>query len=92
MPRKSHIGLAGLLVLGSASSVLADHDGSKNRRHVGEARIERSLGRLVRHPAWSFACQSPYYYVGGMRCDQPIWVYGSPCEVDLGRGRWKPCD
>ena len=25
-------------------------------------------------------------------CDQSVWVYGSPCGVDLGLGRYRSCD
>ena len=37
----------------------------------------RSQGREVAAPPWSFACvnnPSP----GPNRCDEPMWVYGSP--------------
>lgn len=48
--------------------------------------------RLVKHPAFNIACQTPYVSTRPLPCDQPVWVYGSPCEVDLGLGRYKDCD
>lgn len=49
-------------------------------------------GRLVYHPASNIACDTRYRATRGLPCDQPVWVYGSPCEVDLGLGRSRRCD
>ena len=49
-------------------------------------------GRLVAHPASNIACMTPYQSTRALPCDQPVWVYGSPCEVDLGLGRYRSCD
>jgi hypothetical protein len=49
-------------------------------------------GRLVLHPASNIACMTPYRSTRALPCDQPVWVYGSPCEVDLGLGRYRSCD
>ena len=49
-------------------------------------------GRLVYHPASNIACDTRYRATRALPCDQPVWVYGSPCEVDLGLGRSRPCD
>jgi hypothetical protein len=49
-------------------------------------------GRLVLHPANNIACMTPYRATRALPCDQPVWVYGSPCEVDLGLGRYRSCD
>lgn len=48
--------------------------------------------RLVAHPALNIACMTPYQSTRALPCDQPVWVYGSPCEVDLGLGRSRSCD
>ena len=47
---------------------------------------------LVLHPASNIACDTPYRATRALPCDQPVWVYGSPCEVDLGLGRSRSCD
>jgi hypothetical protein len=47
---------------------------------------------LVLHPASNIACDTSYRATRALPCDQPVWVYGSPCEVDLGLGRSRSCD
>jgi hypothetical protein len=49
-------------------------------------------GTLVLHPASNIACDTPYRATRALPCDQPVWVYGSPCEIDLGLGRYRSCD
>ena len=49
-------------------------------------------GRLVLHPASNIACMTRDRSTRAIPCDQPVWVYGSPCEVDLGLGRYRSCD
>lgn len=49
-------------------------------------------GRLVLHPANNIACMTRDRATRALPCDQPVWVYGSPCEVDLGLGRYRSCD
>ena len=49
-------------------------------------------GRLVLHPALNIACMTPYQATRALPCDQPVWVYGSPCEIDLGLGRYRACE
>lgn len=63
-----------------------------NRPAAAHSAAPKLAGRLVAHPSWSFACMTPYDLSRARPCDQPIWVYGSPCEIGLGLGRWKPCD
>jgi hypothetical protein len=46
---------------------------------------------LVLHPASNIACNTPYRATRALPCDQPVWVYGSPCEIDLGLGRYRSC-
>jgi len=47
---------------------------------------------LVLHPASNIACNTPFRSTRALACDQPVWVYGSPCEIDLGLGRYRSCD
>jgi hypothetical protein len=49
-------------------------------------------GTLVLHPASNIACDTPYRATRALPCDQPVWVYGRPCEIDLGLGRYRSCD
>ena len=84
------LGVAGIMMVSSSSRALADPEVGARRAPAHGPRHPPAR-RLVRHPAWNFACQSPYYLSGGRRCDHPVWVYGSPCEIDLGWRRWKPC-
>ncbi len=78
-------------------------DAHKSRRHHHHAYVGQdaapivlpapySGGRLVLHPASNIACNTPYRSTRALPCDQPVWVYGSPCEVDLGLGRYRSCD
>jgi hypothetical protein len=46
---------------------------------------------LVLHPASNIACNTPFRSTRALPCDQPVWVYGSPCEIDLGLGRYRSC-
>jgi hypothetical protein len=69
------------------------------RRHHNRLAVEQPEppsnnygGRLVMHPASNIACIDRDAGTRAVPCDQPIWVYGSPCEVDLGLGRSRPCD
>ena len=92
--------LAAVLVLGTGNGFA---EGSKARRHHHHATIVRAEPRIVRpapydgptlvlHPASNIACNTPYRSTRALPCDQPVWVYGSPCEVDLGLGRYRSCD
>jgi hypothetical protein len=93
--------LACALALGSSSALA---DGYKARRHHRHhAYVAQyapppvppapySGGRLVPHPAENIACNTPFRSTRALPCDQPVWVYGSPCEIDLGLGRYRSCD
>ena len=83
--------LISVLVMSSLSEALAEssRDPGTHRRYPRAARV--LAGRQVLHPAWSFACMTRDRATRALPCDQPIWVYGSPCEVDLGLGRYRPC-
>ena len=49
-------------------------------------------GRLVYHPALNIACDDVDRAYRAIPCNQPVWVYGSPCEIDLGQGASRLCD
>ncbi|HMA74044.1 MAG TPA: hypothetical protein VKP67_21550 [Xanthobacteraceae bacterium] len=98
--RTSLIVAAGLI--GSASVALADGaSGNKTRhRHIQAAPVAVALapapsafgGRLVMRPAWNIACNTRDSGTRALPCNQPVWVYGSPCEIGLGRGFYRNCD
>jgi len=89
--------VSALLVFGIGSACATTQ---KLRRHYHDyvvavpdsSPVNRFGGRLVYHPASNIACDTHYRATRGLPCDQPVWVYGSPCEVDLGLGRSRPCD
>jgi hypothetical protein len=87
------------MVISSASQCWAAdvHVSKKRHRHSQNAPVETYPssyygGRLVMHPASNIACMTRDRATRALPCDQPVWVYGSPCEIDLGLGRSKPCD
>ena len=92
--------LAIVAAFGWASTGMANAHRSKHRHRAYVAPYANQPnepapypgGRLVAHPAFNIACQTHYRATRAIPCDQPVWVYGSPCEVDLGLGRYKPCD
>ena len=49
-------------------------------------------GTLVLHPASNIACNTSYRATRALPCDQPVWVYGRPCELDIGLGHYRSCD
>jgi hypothetical protein len=92
--------LAAVLVLGTSNGFA---DGYKARRNHHGASIVRAQPpivtpapyggpTLVLHPASNIACNTPYRATRALPCDQPVWVYGNPCEVDLGLGRYRSCE
>ena len=44
------------------------------------------------NPAWNIACNTRDGGTRALPCNQPVWVYGSPCEIGLGRGYYRNCD
>ena len=92
--------ISALLLSGAGN---ADATVNKVRRHYHDyhdyvvvvpdsSPVNRFGGRLVYHPASNIACDTRYRSTRALPCDQPVWVYGSPCEVDLGLGRSRSCD
>jgi len=97
MLMRTIVTLAAILALGTSNGLA---DTQKPRRHHHHAYIARDDvvppapyggGRLVTHPASNIACNTPFRAMRALPCDQPVWVYGSPCEVDLGLGRYRSC-
>src|SRR5262245_28247161 len=90
------------VVISSASAALADGSTLSKSRHrhhdTGPAAAPAAPapsaygGRLVLHPAWNIACNKRDSGTRALPCDQPVWVYGSPCEIGLGRGLYRNCD
>jgi hypothetical protein len=89
--------ISALLLFGTANACAT---AQKVRRHYHDyvvvvpdtGPVNQFGGRLVYHPASNIACDTRYRATRALPCDQPVWVYGSPCEVDLGLGRSRPCD
>ena len=99
MLMRTIVALAAIFALGSNGSASA-HQSPRHHRHRAQRPISGAAGfagalyggRLVMHPAENIACDTPYRSTRALPCDQPVWVYGSPCEVDLGLGRYRSCD
>jgi len=87
--------LAALLTAGTDVASAKSHH--RQARHARATVVESSPApyngpTLVLHPASNIACNTPYRATRALPCDQPVWVYGSPCEIDLGLGRYRSCD
>jgi hypothetical protein len=97
MTWRAMVMICAVLLLGAACGPASAH---KARRHYQDyvlafpdsSPVNRFGGRLVYHPASNIACNTHYRSTRAIPCDQPVWVYGSPCEVDLGLGRYRSCD
>ena len=89
--------ISALLLFGIGNACAA---AQKVRRHYHDyvvvvpdtGPVNQFGGRLVYHPASNIACDTRFRATRALPCDQPVWVYGSPCEIDLGLGRSRPCD
>jgi hypothetical protein len=102
MPVRTFSVVAAALLIGLASAALADSPvrTKAHHRHVHAAQAvvpptpapSAFGGRLVSHPAWNIACNKRDSGTRALPCDQPVWVYGSPCEIGLGRGFYRNCD
>jgi len=91
--------LAALSLLSAgAASAESNHTAHHVRRHSVRAAVVPTEPApyngptLVLHPAHNIACDTPYRSSRALPCDQPVWVYGRPCEIDRGLGRYQVCD
>jgi hypothetical protein len=100
MLMRTIVTLAAILALGSSNGWADAHKAPRHHHYAHNLRYQEqpvlptpySGGRLVLHPASNIACMTPYRATRALPCDQPVWVYGSPCEIDLGLGRYRSCD
>ena len=101
MPVRLALIVAAALLISAASAVADGLARSKSHyRHVYEPQTvippapapSAFGGRLVMHPAWNIACNTRDSGTRALPCNQPVWVYGTPCEIGLGRGRYRNCD
>jgi hypothetical protein len=94
------VALAAVLAFGTSSGWADAHRAPRHHRHAHIVRYQEpafvpapySGPTLVLHPASNIACNTPYRSTRALPCDQPVWVYGNPCEVDLGLGRYRSCE
>ena len=88
--------LAAVLAFGTGHAwASAVHKAKRHHTRASIVRYEEApayAGTLVLHPASNIACNTPFRSSRALPCDQPVWVYGSPCEVDLGLGRYRSCE
>jgi hypothetical protein len=97
MLMRTIVTLAVILALGSGNAWATAHKAPKHR-HAHAVRNEGTSpppyygGTLVLHPASNIACNTPFRSTRALPCDQPVWVYGNPCEIDLGLGRYRSCE
>lgn len=91
-----------LLLLAALSMMMEASAASAKPHHVRRHPVQAEVvpaapapyngPTLVLHPAHNIACDTPYRSTRALPCDQPVWVYGRPCEVDRGLGRYQSCD
>jgi hypothetical protein len=100
MLMRTIIALAAVLAFGASNGWADAYKAPRHHRHAHLVRYQEQGalpmpyggGRLVLHPASNIACMTRDRATRALPCDQPVWVYGSPCEVDLGLGRYRFCD
>jgi hypothetical protein len=100
MWKRTTVALETVIAVGCASIGSADaHQSKKSHVNYAGQHAKEPLepapyygGRLVEHPAFNIACMTRDRATRALPCDQPVWVYGSPCEIDLGLGRYRSCD
>ena len=100
MLMRTIITLAAVLALGGDNGWAMANKAAWHHRYPHLVRVREPAvvpapyggGRLVLHPASNIACMTRDRATRALPCDQPVWVYGSPCEIDLGLGRYKSCD
>jgi len=100
MLMRTIVTLAAILAIGTTNGLANAHATRKHHHHAHIVRYQPPAaspapyggGRLVAHPASNIACMTRDRATRALPCDQPVWVYGSPCEIDLGLGRYRSCD
>jgi hypothetical protein len=100
MPMRIIVTFAAILLFGTGNGFASVQKPRNHHRHAHMVRYKPpnlspapySGGRLVAHPASNIACMTRDRATRALPCDQPVWVYGNPCEVDLGLGRYRSCD
>jgi hypothetical protein len=90
------IALASIPAFGSSDAFAGGHHTRRHHHHAYAVPdvppAPYSGPTLVLHPAANIACDTPYRATRALPCDQPAWVYGRPCEIDMGLGRSRSCD
>jgi hypothetical protein len=84
--------LAALLALGVDAASAKSHAHKHHVRTVVEPVPAPYAGTYVLHPAHNIACDTRYRSTRALPCDQPVWVYGNVCEIDLGLGFYRQCE
>lgn len=92
--------LALIIPLGTSFACADVYKTPSHHRHKQAVRYQEPLvspvshevPTLVLHPASNIACNTPFRSTRALPCDQPVWVYGRPCEIDLGLGYYRSCD
>ena len=102
MLTRTVVALASVLTFGAGHGWAADASKAPRHHHRHAYIVQEDAliippaayggGRLVMHPASNIACNTQFRSTRALPCDQPVWVYGSPCEIDLGLGRYRSCD
>jgi hypothetical protein len=98
MLMRTIVTLAAILAIGTGNGFANAHKARRHHHHgpvvepLAASPVAYGGGRLVAHPASNIACMTRDRATRALPCDQPVWVYGSPCEVDLGLGRYRSCD
>jgi hypothetical protein len=85
--------LAALLALGVDEALARSQNAC--RRHVWtfvEPAPARYSDKYVLHPAQKIACDIRYRSSRALPSDEPVWVYGNVCEINLGLGFDRPCE
>jgi len=100
MPVRLSLIAAAAMFISSAPASSADAPAQSKSRHRHLYAVPAVMpptpsvfgGRLVMNPAWNIACNTRDSGTRALPCNQPVWVYGSPCEIGLGRGYYRNCD
>jgi hypothetical protein len=100
MLMRTIVTLAAVLALGTSTGFANGYKARRHHHHAYGVGGEPSIvppapyngPTLVLHPRNNIACDTIYRSTRAIPCDQPVWVYGEPCEIDLGLGRYRSCE